>query len=134
MPDRPSAPLHGRRVLVVEDEYVLAEELRDELERLGADVLGPVAAVGDALDLLAREALPDVAVLDVNLGGEMIYSAADLLAERGVPFMLATGYDVSMIPARFGHIVRCEKPINFTQVTRAIERMLSGGPLVSADV
>ena len=120
MPDRPSAPLHGRRVLVVEDEYVLAEELRDELERLGADVLGPVAAVGDALDLLAREALPDVAVLDVNLGGEMVFPVARALTDLGIPFVLATCYDPRELPGSYAQAPRCEKPIDPRELARAL--------------
>ena len=121
MPDR---TLQGCRVLVVEDEYMLASELRAELEDARAVVLGPVARVGDALELIEAEPVIDGAVLDVNLGGEPIYPVADLLMRRNIPFVLATGYDPSVIPARFAAAPRCEKPIDMSKVTGAIGRAI----------
>ena len=66
-----SSSFRGRRVLVVKDEYMLAEDLREELERAGAIVLGPVPTVAEALELLRSESLPFMAMLDINLQGEM---------------------------------------------------------------
>ncbi|MCZ0961066.1 response regulator [Paracoccus benzoatiresistens] len=118
MPDRtPSSgppatsPFRGRRVLVVEDEYMLAEDLRDQLEREGAEVLGPVPTVAEALELLRRERAPDMAILDINLQGEMAWPIADLLREMGIPFVFATGYDLRAIPPAYAGVARAEKPV-----------------------
>ena len=81
----------GLRILVAEDELVVAMEPEALLTGLGHVVLGPVPTVGQALALLARER-PDVALLDVNLGGERATPVAEALLERGVPFVLVTGY------------------------------------------
>lgn len=119
--------LRDCRILVVEDEYMLADELCTTLGDAGAIVLGPAGTVGDAFDLIAAQPAIDGAILDVNLGGEMIFPAADLLAERNVPFVFTTGYDASVIPPRFEHVVRCEKPISIVRITRAIGRAVHQG-------
>lgn len=112
------------RVLVVEDEYMLATELEMELLDAGAIVLGPIGTIEEAVDLVRFEQEIDGAILDVNLGGEMVFPVADLLIERGVPFVFTTGYDESIIPPNFKHVVRCEKPINITRITQAIGRII----------
>ena len=118
----PVPDVRGRRILVVEDEYMLAEDLRLELEEAGAVVLGPAPSVADALALLADAAggPPDAAILDLNLGGEMAYPVADALRERSVPVMLATGYDVQSIPAAYAEVPRCEKPFDTARCLRAL--------------
>ncbi|MCC2976651.1 response regulator [Sphingomonas sp. PL-96] len=88
----PEATLRGCRVLVVEDEYMLADELQMELSDAEVIVLGPIGTLEDALDLIRSEPHIDGAILDVNLRGEMASPAADLLIERGVPFVFTTGY------------------------------------------
>ncbi|CCD93104.1 putative response regulator receiver (CheY-like protein) [Bradyrhizobium sp. ORS 375] len=120
-------PLSDRRILIVEDEYMLADELRAELGDAGATVLGPVGTVTDALVLAAREGAIDGAVLDVNLRGEMAFPVADLLIERGIPFVFTTGYDESIIPDRFSNILRCEKPIAVDGIIGALGRMVETG-------
>ena len=99
---------------------MIADELQTELGDAGAIVLGPVGALEDAIDLIEAEREIDGAVLDVNLGGDWIFPAAEMLMERSVPFVFTTGYDASAIPAQFGHIVRCEKPISTHKITQAI--------------
>ena len=124
MPD-PTSPLggfalssvRGRRVLVVEDEYMLAEDLREELERQGALVMGPVASVADALELLRSGPAPDMAILDINLGGEMAYPVADALRARDIPFIFATGYNAGAIPKAYSDVPRAEKPVEVRQAT-----------------
>ncbi|WP_374297033.1 response regulator [Sphingomonas sp.] len=116
--------LRDCHILVVEDEYMLADELRMELEDAGAVVLGPVASVQDAEALIRASDPIHGGILDVNLDGDMVFAAADLLAERGVPFVFTTGYDQSVIPERFCGVVQCEKPINLKLVTRAIGRVI----------
>ena len=116
------------RVLVVEDEYLLADELALELAEEGATVLGPVPSVARALALLETEASLDGAILDVNLGGEPAFPVADALLDRGVPLIFTTGYDSSAIPARFARLPRCEKPINVGRVTAALAKEIHAPP------
>ena len=115
--------LRDSRILVVEDEYMLAEELRFELGEAGADVLGPVGTVAQAMALIAREQGIDGAVLDANLGGEKVYPVADLLLRRGTAFVFTTGYDVATIPSRFEHVAWFEKPVVMAKLTRALGRI-----------
>jgi len=116
--------LRDCRILVVEDEYVLAEELRNELEVAGAIVLGPVATLDDALQMARSEREIDGATLDVNLGGEKVFPVADILLARNVPFVFATGYDVAALPGGYRHIVRCDKPADLQRVAQAIGRVI----------
>ena len=88
----PQARPDGRLVLVVEDEFLIAMDLELLLQRHGWRVLGPAATVDEALRLLARRERP-VALLDVNLRGELVTPVAEELRARGVPFVLASAYD-----------------------------------------
>jgi len=83
--------LAGRRILIVEDEMLIAMELETLFRRQDCDILGPAPSVSRALALLEHEH-PNVAVLDLNLGGERCTPVADALLARGIPFVLATGY------------------------------------------
>src|SRR4028119_1400361 len=86
------ASLRGRRVLVVEDDYILAEDLREQLLSCGAEVVGPVACVADALALLEDGSAPCGAILDIGLvENETVYPVADALRTRDIPFVFATG-------------------------------------------
>ncbi len=108
----------GRRVLVVEDDYFLAADLGAALEAQGAQVLGPVPSMADVLHFLTAEPALDAALLDINLGGEMVFPVADLLQGRGVPFAFVTGYEAWTLPNTYAHIPRFEKPVNLHQVVR----------------
>ena len=112
------------RILVVEDDYMLADDLRRELDEAGAIVLGPVGTVEDALKAIDTEPRIDGALLDVNLGGEMAFPAGDLLVRRRVPFAFTTGYDDDVIPSRFAHVPLCQKPVSLIKVVSAIGRAL----------
>ena len=83
--------LAGKRILLVEDEFIVAAMLEDVLAGLGAVVIGPAYRLSDGLRLAREEAI-DVAVLDVNIEGERSDAIADALTERKIPFVLATGY------------------------------------------
>ncbi|MFI4973603.1 MAG: response regulator [Caulobacterales bacterium] len=83
---------NGRRVLVVEDEMMIAMMIEDMLADLGCDVVGPAHGVETALKLARAERDIDAAVLDVNLGGQPVFAVADALRERGVPAIFCTGY------------------------------------------
>ncbi len=102
--------LQGRRILVVEDEYILAEDLCGGLEEAGAEVIGPVATVAAALARVAAEDRIDGAVLDVNLHGVKVFPVADALRQRGTPFVFATGYVTGDLPAAYAGVRCCEKP------------------------
>ena len=116
----PAGPIAGKRVLVVEDEFFIAEELRRGLEERGVIVLGPVPSVGQAQQLLASAAPIDGAVLDINLQEETIYGLADELIARGVPFVFVTGYDRGSIPTSYAEVRLCEKQVETEQVIRAL--------------
>ena len=116
--------LRNCRILVVEDEYYMAEELLQELTDAGALVIGPVASIERALIVLDPRSLPDGAILDVNLGGEPVFPLADALIARGVPFVFTTGYDPTTLPDRFAHVPICEKPINVGRITAAIGKVI----------
>lgn len=89
---RDERPLAGRRLIVVEDEWLIAGRLKRALEQAGADVLGPALTIEQALALLADGPPLDGAVLDLNLRGEPTTPVARHLADRGVPFLLVTAY------------------------------------------
>ena len=121
-----TATLKGRRVLVVEDEYLLASYLAETLEENGANVLGPVGSVHDALSLLDSDSELAAAVLDVNLGGEQVYPVADRLLDRHVPFLFTSGYDSSMSPPQYENIVHCTKPLNPSEVVCRLSCLIEG--------
>ncbi|HEY8611288.1 MAG TPA: response regulator [Roseomonas sp.] len=108
----PQAGLSGCRVLVVEDEFFIADDLMNALKEAGAEVLGPVPSRDQALNLLSLQERIDIAVLDINLQGEATYAVADALTERGIPFVLATGYGRGALPSRLEHVPHWEKPFN----------------------
>lgn len=112
--------LTGRHILVVEDDYFVADDLAATLEAAGAKVVGPAASMSVALGLIDQTDRIDGAVLDINLKGEMAYPVADALQERSVPFVFATGYDRQTIPARYAHVSVCEKPFEPGQITKAM--------------
>ena len=99
-PTGKAGPLQGLKVLVVEDEFLFAQEISLTLKEAGCEVLGPVPFVDDARELVA-EATLDGAVLDVNLHGELIFSFAENLLARSVPLVFASGYDSESFPAAF---------------------------------
>jgi CheY-like chemotaxis protein len=124
MSANPQPSLSGRRVLVVEDEYFLADDLSRALTQLGAEVLGPVATREEALDLLASGERIDLAVLDINLQGESVFPVADTLLEQGVPFLFATGYDQTAIPLQYQQVPRWEKPFAPEALAQALSMIM----------
>ena len=102
-------PLRGTGVLVAEDDYFVATEVRRTLERIGAYPIGPVATVDRARKLVDDE-LVRAAILDINLRGAKVFDIADALKSSGIPFVFMTGYEPDMVPARFGDVPRFRKP------------------------
>jgi DNA-binding NtrC family response regulator len=121
----PVGGLTGRRILVAEDEFFIADEVVQALEGEGALVIGPAPTVAHLMALLQAEDRIDGAVLDVNLNGEMVWPAVAALLARGVPVLLATGYDAAVVPADYGHLPRCAKPVAMADLTRALTRRLT---------
>lgn len=103
-------PSRGR-LLVVEDEAMIAMALAQDLSRLGWDIVGPAASVGEARGLLAN-AIPDAAVLDVNLGGELVYPLAEWLREHRVPFVFCSGYEQLDSHSAYDQWPRVRKPVD----------------------
>jgi CheY-like chemotaxis protein len=104
--------LQGRTILVVEDEYFLATEISRALAKAGAEVVGPFPTVAEAWAAVAREPPVSAGLIDINLRGEMVYPLADLLRQRGIPFVFMTGYDRAALPAAYRDVPICDKPVN----------------------
>lgn len=115
--------LHGRRVLVVEDEALVAMETESVVSRLGAAVLGPAATLEEAMRLAEGSAgRVDAAILDVSLGGTSVGPLADRLAARGVPFLFATGYGKA--PEGHADAPVLPKPCAQAEMAEALRRLL----------
>ncbi|WP_342452432.1 response regulator [Pararoseomonas baculiformis] len=109
-------------MLVVEDEFFIADDLVRALRVAGAEVLGPVQNLERALTIISNEAELDAAVLDISLGRDMSYAIADRLLQLGMPFVIATGYARDSLPSRFQHVPYWEKPYD----PRALASSLPG--------
>lgn len=127
MRDAAVPSLAGAKVLVLEDDYYLAIDLQEALEKAGATVIGPCPDVPDALSLIGEER-PDCALLDVNLGRGPSFDLPRELARQGVPFAFITGYDREVIPEEFNGADRLEKPVTCEKVTAVAGRMLAERP------
>ena len=111
--------LAGYRVLVVEDDYFVAQELCSTLRENGAIVLGPARSVSVGRDLV-RKQLPDCVLLDINLNGEYAFDFAGELQARGVRTLFTTGYDASFIPPHLRHTTCLQKPLDTYVLVRNI--------------
>jgi hypothetical protein len=114
-----SEVLNGARILVVEDDFVMALDICGLVEGLGGTVVGPAGRLAQGLALARSEDL-DGAILDVNLGRENSFPLADKLLADAIPVIFTTGYDVTMLPPRFANLPRLGKPFG----TRAVERIV----------
>ncbi len=117
-------PLHERSVLLVEDRALIALDTEDVLYQLGAAKVVSCPGVAAAREVLARQ-LPDVVVLDFNLGNETSAELADWLADRGIPFAFLTGYaDTATIPARFAAVPAIHKPVDMDNASQVLVALL----------
>lgn len=112
--------LAGLRVLVVEDEPVVAMCLEDILDELGCVTVGPASRLSEGLSLAEGEAL-DAAILDINLAGERSNAIAEVLVARGIPFAFASGYGT--VPEGYG-VPMIEKPYRTADIGRALSALL----------
>lgn len=108
-----SAPeLRTPRVLLVEDEYIVASALSRGLRICGAEVIGPAATVEDALALIDTTPMIDGALVDINLRGVQAYDLVDTLIAKRVPTVLTTGYETSVVPSRYRDVPVLQKPFD----------------------
>jgi CheY-like chemotaxis protein len=114
--------LAGRRILVVEDEVMVAWLLEDSLAAFGCVALGPAVRVGEALEMIEAEAV-DAVVLDVNLNGQMSYPVADKLVLRGVPFVFSSGYGRERLAERYRGFPMVQKPYHRSEMRAALEHL-----------
>lgn len=115
---RPEQSPAQSRVMIVEDEALVAMMMEDFVEELGFSVCGPFSSLS-AATVAARAGEFEAAVLDVNLGGELVYPIADILAERGVPFIFVTGYGPGLVESRFADVPVLQKPVQVGELKGA---------------
>lgn len=113
----------GRRVLVVEDEMTIALMIEEMLVELGAEVIGPESRLDAALRQ-AGEASLDAAILDVNIRGGNSYPVADILAERGIPFIFCSGYNDWALEERHRDRPRLTKPYSLKELEDQVKQLL----------
>ncbi len=114
--------LRGSRILLVEDEPLLLMALADELERVGAIIVGPAGSLDRALEVAGAIQI-DGAILDISLHAESIFPLADLLANRNIPFIFASAQDCSQVPSRFLNAPFCPKPALPMEVIATLARL-----------
>jgi DNA-binding NtrC family response regulator len=129
MPDRIRGRLQGCRVLIVEDEYFLADDLARAFRAHGAEVIGPIAERSEAKSRLDYDGF-DVAVIDIMLRDEAAYPIADELVSQGIPFGFATGYRPEAIPYRFRDVKRWEKPYDVPVIVNEVAQLWRSGRAV----
>ena len=114
----------GKRILVAEDEFLVALVVEGTLQSIGCTVLGPFADLAEATEVATREQV-DAAVLDINLRGEMVYPLAEYLDAHGIPFVFTTGYAIKDVPEHFRVFDCLRKPVSKRTLEQVVRRMLN---------
>ena len=117
-------PLSGRRVLVVEDESLVAMLLETILDDMGCAVVGPESNIDDGLISATTEPSLDAALLDVNVAGEKVFPIAEALRDRGVPFVFSTGYGEGGLPDEWRGQPTVQKPFTEAAIRDALMRAM----------
>jgi CheY-like chemotaxis protein len=113
----------GRRVLIVEDEWMIASVMCSALKDAGFEIVGPAPRTAEAMDLLASGTV-DAAALDIRLDGAQSYPVAEELARRNIPFVFMSGYNERDLPDKFKGRPFLTKPVNHSQVVKAVSNLL----------
>lgn len=115
--------LTGRRVLVVEDEVIVAFSLECEIVDAGGEVVGPAYTLREAFELLAEPI--DAAILDINISGEMVWPLAERLRAAGIPFLFASANsrEPALAAAGFADVPRFDKPVVMSQLLNTLARL-----------
>lgn len=124
-PAMTSPILAGLRVLVVEDEFMIAMLIEQTLADNDCVVVGSCSNVSDALQL-AQSGSFDLAVLDVNLRGEKVYPVAEMLERRGIPFVLLSGYGKEAVPPGHPDWRACSKPFTSSTLVEILTLQIGG--------
>jgi CheY-like chemotaxis protein len=124
--------LSNRKVLVVEDEMMIAMLIEDMLDEFGCKLVGPATNVPRALDLIGKEQV-EIAVLDLNLDGQDTYAIADALQQKNVPFIFATGYGLTGLRPEYGDRPVLQKPFQTKDLEVALVDALAGSNVVAGD-
>jgi CheY-like chemotaxis protein len=112
--------LTDRKILIVEDEFIIALDLASTFERCGAVVIGPATTLSAALELANASPHIDAAVLDVRLQDDLVFPVADALRRRSIPYVFTTGYGDAAIPESHNDVHRHGKPVDPEAVVRAL--------------
>ena len=116
--------LRAKRILVVEDEPIVAMAIEDMLLELGCQVVGPAYSLARAISLIEDESF-DAAILDINLNGERSYPAARILAAAMIPFAFATGYAPDRVDADVPAAPVLQKPYNEARIEAILRQILA---------
>jgi CheY-like chemotaxis protein len=116
--------LKGRRILVVEDSPVVGPFTAELLEELGCEVVGPAPNMAAARELLESDEKIDAAMMDVHIRGERVFPLCDAVADRGVPFVLTSGYADWQMPDKWKDRPRLLKPYTIDQVEEALLKLI----------
>ena len=115
----------GARVLVVEDEALLAETLCDLMQDAGCEMVGPASTVAAALRLIDQAPI-DVAILDIRLLSEMSFPVAYALRRRGIPLLFLTSYQQRHLPHDLSDAILVEKPFSVPLLVEIVQRLATG--------
>ena len=121
-----SGPLTGRRVLIIEDEYFLADDIVRALTALGARIVGPYGDLDEATDVVDRDVAIDAAIVDINLKDEMAFPLARVLRSRKVPLVFTSGYDKISIDSEFQDVRLWSKPLDIKALAHELTSMIKG--------
>jgi CheY-like chemotaxis protein len=119
-------PLAGHRVLVVEDEYFLADDIVRTLTALGARIVGPYGDLHEATSVVNRGIAIDAAIMDINLRDEMVFPLARMLRSRKVPLVFTTGYDRGALEPEFQDVKLWGKPLDLKAMARELTKLIRG--------
>lgn len=120
-PPETARELAGLRLLVVEDDYLVAADLCSALQRHGAAILGPVPNARRGREVLQQQR-PDCALLDINLNGNLVFELAGEFQNQGIGTIFTTGYDAAFLPDAFRDAPCLQKPVNLKALVQLISR------------